>query len=212
MRKHIIRIIEIVVFLSILVISLNFINECSMPKYTLKNNLWPTTSTYKQFYLMDKDSIDVLFLGSSVVVNSYSPQELYNTYGIRSYNLASDQQSIFLSYYWLKEALRFQAPKAVVLDTRFLFPDHFESPINTTEELTRKCLDPMKWSSVKREAVSDLCRLDSSQSELSYYLKNLRFHTRWTEMSEEDFVPSEYSYSELKGHGDDSCLFGTAFL
>lgn len=201
MRKHIGNGIKIIIFLSILVISLYLINELIMPKYTLSNNNWPTTSTYFQFYDMDKDSIDVLFLGSSVVVNSYSPQEIYNTYGIRSYNLASEQQSIFLSYYWLKEALRFQSPKAVVLDTLFLYPIHQDSPINTMEGFTRKCLDPMKWSRVKREAVSELCKLDSSQSQMSYYLKNLRYHTRWTELLEQDFVHSEYSYTSLKGLG-----------
>ena len=198
MRTHLGNIIRSAVFLFLLVISLYYINEMLLPKYTLKNNLWPMTSSYNQFYQMEEDSVDVLFLGSSVVVNAFSPQEIYDTYGIRSYNLASEEQSIFLSYYWLKEALRYQNPQVVVLDTRFLFPQHLEGT-NTIEPMTRKCLDPMKWSSVKAEAVNAVCEMDPVQSKLSYYLTNIRFHSRWTFLEEQDILLSQSQYSELKG-------------
>lgn len=197
-RTHIKNVIRSVVFLCLLVTSLYYINQMMLPKYILKNNIWPTTSSYNQFYEMDENSIDVIFLGSSVVVNAFSPQEIYNTCGIRSYNLASEEQSIFLSYYWLKEALRFQQPKVVVLDTRFLFPLHYE-PTNTIESMTRKCLDPMRWSSVKVEAVDALCDLEINQSRLSYYLTNIRFHSRWTSLEEHDIYLKESQSSELKG-------------
>lgn len=133
-------------------------------------------------------------------MNAFSPQEIYNSYGIRSYNLGSEQQSIFLSYFWLKEALRFQSPQVVVLDIRFLFNLHPENAINTTEGLTRKCLDPMKWSNVKVEAVNDLCSIDKSQTKQSYYLTNIRFHTRWLSLAEVDMVLAEAQNSELKGY------------
>ena len=185
--KHFKNIMRSIVFLSILVSSLLMINQVLVPKFVTKNSTWPTTSSFAQFYKMEKDSIDVLFLGSSVVVNAIIPQEIYNEYGIRCYNLGSEQQSIYLSYYWLKEALRYQKPKAVVLDLKFMFDLHPEDVINTTEGITRKSLDPMKWSSVKREAVHNLCEMDESQSELSYYLTNLRFHSRWSELQEYDY-------------------------
>ena len=188
-------------FLALLIASLLGINGILEGKYLLKNSDWPTTSTYRQFYEMEEDSIDVLFLGSSLVVNAVIPQEIYNEYGIRSYNLASEQQSIFLSYYWLREALRFQHPAAVVLDTKFMWLIHPESVINTTEALTRKCLTPMKWSPVKREAVHELCRLDPAQSELSYYLTNIRFHSRWTELQEYDLSPAMLGAGSLMGYG-----------
>lgn len=189
-----------IIFLILLVIVLYNINQILQPKYIYKNSDWPTTSSFNQFYRMENDSIDVLFLGSSVCVNAFSPQEIYNSYGIRSYNLGSEQQSIFLSYFWLKEALRFQSPQVVVLDTKFLFNLRPESAINTAEGLTRKCLDPMKWSDVKVEAVNDLCAIDESQSKLSYYLTNIRFHSRWSSLAEYDIDMSEVQYAELKGY------------
>ena len=197
--KHLKNILRSGVFLAILVSSLLAINSFLTPKFISRNSIWPTTSTYKQFYQMDKNSIDVLFIGSSVVVNAFIPQEIYNDYGIRSYNLGSEQQSIFLSYYWLKEALRFQKPQAVVLDLKFMGNSHPENPINTVETLTRKALDPMKWSPVKREAVHKLCELDQSQSELSYYLTNIRYHTRWSGMQEYDFDDELVDHAPLMG-------------
>lgn len=176
-------------------------NKVLEPKYIYANSIWPTTSSYEQFYNMKKDSIDVLFFGASVAVNTFLPQELYNDYGITSYNLGSEQQSIFLSYYWLKEALRFQKPKVVVLDSLFLNNLHPENPINTTEGLTRKCLDPMRYSSVKREAIKDLCSRDKDQTELSYILTNFRFHDRWESLGESDWDKNEYSCAPLMGYG-----------
>ena len=107
MRIHFGGIVKSIAFLLILSNVLLATNRVLMPKSIIANNRWPTTSTYHQFYNMKHDSVDVLFLGSSVTVNAFSPQEIYNHFGIRSYNLGSEQQSIFLSYFWLKEALRF---------------------------------------------------------------------------------------------------------
>ncbi|MBR6328881.1 MAG: hypothetical protein IKR68_04445 [Lachnospiraceae bacterium] len=200
MKKSIITILRRILFLVLLAASLIFINTLLMPKYSYLNSDWPTTATFEEFYDMEPQSIDVLFFGSSVAASAFNPQEVYNYRGIRSYNLSSEQQSLFLSYYWLKEALNYQSPKVVVADLKFLFPVHPESAINTSEPITRKCLDIMKISGVKKEAVKDLCTLDPAQSELGYYLTNIRFHSRWSSLDEQDFTPSDYADSPLKGY------------
>lgn len=57
-----------------------------------------------------KNSIDVILLGSSHMYRTIQPMELWNDYGIASYNLGSSEQSLPLSYYLLKEAIRKQKP------------------------------------------------------------------------------------------------------
>ncbi len=159
---------------------------------------------------MEENSIDVLFLGSSVVANAISPQEIYDDYGIRSYNLASSGQSIFFNYYWLREALKYQSPQVVVLDSKFIFSLYPDSALNTTEGTYRECTNSMHWSSNKVDMINELCKYDSSQDKLSYYLTNLRYHTRWTELQEIDANPELTSTDELKGqsiittYGDES--------
>jgi hypothetical protein len=200
--KTFLSILRCILFLFLLIVSLGLINQALLPKFTDESNpSWPMTSSYFQFYKMERDSVDVLFLGSSVVENAFDPQTIYDEYGIRSYNLGSEQQSAFLSYYWLKEALRSQSPQAVVLDSHFLYTMHPGSAINTEDAFIRKCLDPMRLTPVKMEAVRELCRLDPSQSALSFYFTNLRYHTRWKELTEADLVRSEYAYAPLKGFG-----------
>lgn len=206
MRNRMMDICKCILFIVILVFSLSVINRMLEPKYIQKTSTWPTTATFNEFYKMENNSIDVLFLGSSVVVNAFIPQEIYNDYGIRSYNLGSEQQSVFLSYYWLEEALRYQKPQIVVLDMRFMNPQSTDlndpnMVINTSEALTRKSLTPMKWSRVKQEAVHELCKLDNNQSEFSYYLTNIRFHSRWTEIKEQDLDKDMVNRYSLKGFG-----------
>ena len=192
-------VIKTIVFLAILSAALLTINAVLMPNYYLKNSKWPTTSSYNAFYEMNRNSIDVLFFGSSVCVNQFSPMEIYNRNGIRCFNLGSEQQSVFLSYYWLKEALRFQKPSVVILEGRFLRTHHPENAVNTVEGLIRKCLDPMRWSSVKLEAVRDLCSRDGENIE-SYFFTNIRFHDRWKYLEEIDFTfDAESARSQLMG-------------
>lgn len=161
---------------------------------------WPTTTTYAGFYDLKKDSVDVLFLGSSHGVTAFLPQEIYNQYGITSYNLSCEQQGMVTSYYWLKEALRYQSPKVVVLECYFCFPYMVDEPLNSEESYTRKALDFMKWSPVKAEAVRTICEIDEKQDVWSYYFPNERYHTRWENLDRNDYTYKDMaSHSELKG-------------
>ena len=83
----------------------------------------------------------------------------------------------------------------------YLFEYRPEEPLNSAESCTRKAFDYMHWSSVKKDAVKTICKLDENQSELSYYLPNIRYHTRWKELSENDFTYAKKSqHYELKGY------------
>lgn len=187
MLKHKKFAVRLVLFLALLTAALEYTNKILIPKYYY-NSDWPTTSTYLDFYDMDKNSVDVLFLGSSHCAAAFSPVELYRKHGIRSYNLGCEQQNLLVSYYWLLEALRFQSPEYVFLDVFMLFPYNEDEILNTSEESMRKSVDIMKWSHVKFMAVYDICRFDTSQELASYLFPNGRFHTRWKELQENDFT------------------------
>lgn len=187
-------------FLCVLCVCIQLAWQVMIPKFFF-NSTWPTTSTYLGFYQMRKNTVDVLFFGSSHAASFFLPQELYNTSGITGYNLGCEQQNLVTSYFWLKEGLRFQRPKAVVLDCYMLFPYLPQEPLNTAESCTRKAIDYMKWSPVKQEAVSTICQLDQNQSLASYYFPNIRYHTRWMGLAEDDFSFSQMaSRWELKGY------------
>lgn len=178
------------------------VNEWLKPKYYY-NQTWPATNTFKDFYDLKKDTVDVLFLGSSHAMCSFNPQVLYDTYGITSYNLGSEQQSIVVSYYWLREALKYQSPKAVVLDTYMLHKFgavYVYNEMNCSETAVRKAMDSMKPSLLKWEAAKAIEKVDPTQSALSYFLLNIRYHTRWTELGEDDYTEtSMVNHGGIKG-------------
>lgn len=159
--------------------------ELITPKYY--TDTWPTTSTLTGFYDLDENTVDVIFLGTSHGVTGFIPQELYNNYGITSYNLSCEQQNLVSSYYWLREALKYQSPKVLVLESYVCFPFLHNEPLNTSEPCTRKAIDSMKWGKNKIDYIKDICALDSSQSIKSFFLPNIRYHDRWEELSFNDY-------------------------
>ena len=200
MKKRAFFVIRSLCFLVALALALCAVNHVVVPQY-LYNDIWPTTATLKEFYQLKRNTADVLFVGSSHAMCAFNPQVLYNDYGITSYNLSSEEQTLFVSYFWLKEALRYQKPKAVILDTCMLFYYYPDSAFNMLEAKLRKSIDAMRPSPVKWEAIQDICRLDKSQSALSYWFPALRFHTRWTKLERNDFLKRELSSHEaLKGY------------
>ena len=195
MKKHLRFAGKCVLFLCILCVCIKFTFQILMPKLCYDEML-PTTLSYLNFYEMEEDTIDVLFMGSSLAATSYIPQEMYDRYGITSYNLASEKQSPIISYYWLKEALRYQSPKVLILDCYYFFQNS-DSILNAPEISIRRAMDYMKWSPVKLEAVRTICELDESQSLPGYFLPNIRYHERWEELTENDFTLADM----VEGYG-----------
>lgn len=215
MKKHIKFAARSMIFLGILCVCIKVTNRIITPKLSY-GEMMSTTLSYLQFYEMEEDSVDVLFLGSSIAATSYIPQEMYDRYGIRSYNLASEKQSPVISYFWLKEALRSQSPKVVVMDCYYLFKTN-DLILNSPENCIRRALDHMKWSPVRLEAIRTICELDRSQSLSSYLFPNIRYHERWAELTENDFTLAELAAGyDLRGYaplakqwgGDDYIPYG----
>lgn len=76
-----------------------------------------------------KDSqaaFDIIILGSSRGDSGYNPTIIDSITGLKSYNMCSGSQNIAESYYILKEVIKYQQPKMVVLD-HFL-PSFKEDP------------------------------------------------------------------------------------
>ena len=71
------------------------------------------------YYDYPDNTFDVLFLGSSVSKNGVQPVQLWKSNGIASYNLSNGNQSLACSYYLMKDAIRKDHPKLIVLDTTY---------------------------------------------------------------------------------------------
>lgn len=168
---------------------------------TFTGNGFPTTSTYSDFYELEENTVDVIFLGSSNAVCGFIPPELYHKYGISGYNLACEQQNLFTSYYWLKEALRFQKPKTVVLDTAMLYLYDNADLASSVEGLTRRAFDFMRWSPVKWKAVINMSKTWESLTVESFLFPMIAYHERWESINLHDFKIDQFGQPSLwKGY------------
>ena len=198
MKKYSSFLVRVMVLTGCVLILTLSLSELMRPKF-YNDNYWPLDVTYQGFYSQKRDSVDVIFLGSSHAISAFSPQELYDSCGIRSFNLSREEQSLVISYYWLKEALRFQKPSAVVIDTAVCFP-YTETPYNCNEPSIRKALDPMRWSEVKLEAVNTIHAMDSKESLASYVFPIIRYHGRWNDLSLNDIHFWPKQRTDLRGY------------
>lgn len=163
-------------FLLLLSFFLIMLNDFFQPKWSEWNNY----STTHGFYKEPRDTIETLFLGSSVIVNGIIPTQLYQEYGICSYNLATEMQPMLASYYWLREAYRLHGKslRTVVLDPAFLF----RTP---EKEYYQKALDNMAFSENRMEAIRAYWKDEKESFERAIPL--LGYHSRWSSLTQADF-------------------------
>lgn len=132
-------------------------------------------------YYHEAGGHDVIFIGDCEVYANFSPMELWREAGITAYVRGSSQQLIWQSYYVLSETFHYEAPKAVVLNVNAM---RYGEPVS--EAYNRLAMDKMKWS---REKV-DMIRASMTEEEsfASYVFPILRYHSRFDELTAEDFT------------------------
>lgn len=187
--------------------------SCIVTMCLLVVSLWHLTdlmeskdsdSNYLPF-LEQKEDFDVLFMGSSHVMLGIYPMDLWNDYGIVSYNLGGPGSRIPTTYWVMENALEKTNPKLVVIDCFLL-----GSEAKTSENFSyvHYSLDVFPLNAAKMSAIRDL--LDDSavdnmkQAEgedrertgMELWWDYACYHTRWNELSADDFnVP----YTKGKG-------------
>lgn len=139
--------------------------------------------TIGSFYKEPKKQMDVLFVGSSHAFQSFSPMHLWNETGIASYNLGTPQQTIPCTYYVLKEGIRLQAPKVVVLET---YGVRYDEDYKTTSRL-HEAVDNIPFNGTKIEILTDFLphTLDFHER-LEYAFPIIKYHSRWDKLSPKD--------------------------
>jgi len=130
-------------------------------------------------------SVDVLFLGTSLVHANVNPAVLWEVSGIRAYDLSGSEQALLTTRPYLEEALRTQAPRVVALDLHMLSAENL--PLSQNQK--RSNLTMMPFGVPKLKAIS----VATPASEWPRYLSPLQqFHSRWGELRRKDFSPSKW--------------------
>lgn len=137
--------------------------------------------------LYDRGSeYDVLFVGSSHVVEGIYPMEIWDDYGITSYNVGRYGHYMAGMYYALEDALKYTKPKLVVIDVLNI---EGEVKARTDENGIKQIhatMDTIPLSFSKIKAVKDLYP-DDKDIQKEFLFKYILYHNRWEELGMDDF-------------------------
>ena len=177
-------ILKLVSFCAVFLLLFVAVSGVIKPKWLARDSMWePATLIEEGFYAEPENSLDVICIGSSHVFLDISPMAMWKAEGITAYDLTSSIQRMWVSYYYLKEALKYQTPKVVVLDALAVHMDEYND-----EDRNRKAHDYMKLSPEKIESVKNSIDPEGEESLTSYLFPVMRYHDRWKELSESDFT------------------------
>lgn len=164
-------------FISVVIIftSLYFLQRLVTPKYATEI---VEGGMIAEYYQEEKDH-DVIFIGDCEVYENFSPQVLWNDFGINSYIRGSAQQLIWQSYYVLEDTLRYEVPEVVVFNVQSM---QFDRP--DKEAYNRMTIDGLEWSMAKIGIIST--SMTEKENYLDYIFPILRYHSRWNDIMQED--------------------------
>lgn len=178
----------------------------TVPKWVTGHN--PQTLQTAGFDKLPENSADVLVLGSCQSYQGFNPAVFWKECGLTSYVLASPDQRLYASYYYLLYALEKQSPSLVLLDALFLV-----EPNTPSAAFDSKAYIPMKLSREKLEFSDFSFRyaygkdktvlqypLDRADNLVKTVLPVFSFHART------DYTAAELSY--LAGGDFDICFNG----
>ena len=153
---------------------------------------------YRPYFTQEAD-FDVLFFGTSHVINGIFPMELWKDYGIVSYNFGGHGNELATSYWVMRNALDYTDPKLVVIDGLKLGSDvktyaNFSNihqsldafPISRTKIAAASDLldDPVMDENIAAGLVGDAAQ----RTKMSLLWDFTIYHSRWNGLGQADFA------------------------
>ena len=176
MKKIVEKIVVYIIFVAFLLL---FIDKASL-LFIRKGNGYGTDVL--NFYKQKKNSIDVLVLGSSHAYSAINPYLIEENTGLVAYDFCTQQQPIWITYYYLIEALKTQKPKYVILDIHMVL---FGDSDYAEESVNRDAIDKMKMSKNKISAIKT--SVENIGDREAYYFNIIKYHSRYKELNRKDF-------------------------
>lgn len=193
MKRKLLHVLQAVAFFALLAFTLCVVSRVVERKQSRQK--------YGPF-LENPQAYDVLFFGDSHVVNAIFPMELWEDYGLASYNLASYGNSLPVSYWTIRYALDYAQPKLIVLGVKDAEKDY---KLTGSSGDLHTALDGLPLTRTKAQAIEDL--LDDPEvrdddgnryvdMKWEYYIPFGKYHGRWNELNKGDF---RYTPDRQKG-------------
>ena len=146
---------------------------------------WDMTNKVGGFY-NEEDRFEVMYFGPSHAYAAFSPLAIWEETGVKSYVLATQQQPMWATYTYVKEALKTQSPALVVVEFRMAFSDQEYFAEKDTIPVSYAYMDDLalSWDKVKLAGQSAPDR----ESRFGLLFNFMMYHSRWKEMHRSDFT------------------------
>ena len=186
MGKKCLRAGKVLVFLVLVLWTLSQLNQIFIRKSFDKP--WDMSNKIGGFYNSQED-YDLYFLGTSHSYCSFSPLEIYRQTGLKSYVLASQQQPLDVTYYYMKDAVKKHKPQAIVLDIfSCLLQEDARDP-----GIVHSYSDDMPMSLNKLEMVY---RVVPEDMKTQVVFPLIKYHDRWPDLEERDYQVKYRDYHD----------------
>lgn len=151
-------------------------------------------STWRAYRAEPRNSIDVLYLGSSCAYCDIDPVEIYRHSGLTGYVMGGSEQTMSLTYWYLRQCLETQTPQAVVFEATGVFFQRYQS-------FTQPNIAYMPFTLNRLGAI---CTAAEPELRPGLLLDLWFYHGRWKELSPPLLGPSDYKgYTPVEGTAEE---------
>lgn len=153
--------------------------------YNFLSNKFRNPDAYynDSFHNLPENSMDVIVFGSSHAQYSFSPTFFYEDTGLYAYVLGSACQPLEVSYQMLREALKTQSPKLVILET------YTATPLRSVCEAD-SCYVTAEYQMRGMEKINTINYLPEEKA-VTYRNDFINYHNDWRTKETFDFLFEE---------------------
>ena len=159
-----------------------------------------------KMYEQPADTVQVFCVGGSTLLCGISPDYLFENYGISAYNGCCSEQPTLASLYILKDMMRSQGGTidTLIVDAAPLVTEESDDKLS---KKTMAIAADMAPSLVKAEYILESSKVYSGIDVLEEFIPILKYHSRWNELTSDDFGNiafddgGNYAHGQLIYHG-----------
>jgi len=202
MKHAFLKFVKIIGFLILLGVALYGISTIVQPDRSSRP--WDVSAKINGFYELEENSLDVVFVGSSHAFCTFDPYIFQKEAGIKSYVFATNQQPLSVTYFYIKEVLKHQNPKAIVLELLYIS----EKEEYITPKMIHFAADNLPWNKNKY----DLLNVNLANKNIFEFSAIYNYHDRWKELDYSNFHPKKslkfFGFTPLYQKEKKTLLFG----
>ena len=133
-------------------------------------------SDWGEFLQEEENTIDVLFIGSSLTYCNIIPAVFWEETGLTAWDVTGPELTVPGAYHYLRQALKTQSPQAVFIEiSAVLYPRH--------TGFTKTVIGQMPWG---RDRIEMIISEAEPENRLGLIFPLFFYHSRWSELSRDD--------------------------